>query len=203
MSRETPNHYFTAEPKSKKSLGVIHTYLRGRSFEFLTSTGVFSKKRIDSGTRLLIESMVLPEDGYVLDIGCGYGVVGIATASFNPNLHVVMVDVNVRAVWLAKQNIQHNNIINAEVRMGNMYEPVTGSIFNCILSNPPVSAGMDTVKTVISQAPEYMVNKGNFQLVVKSKVGKKVIKTFLEEIFGNVQILARKSGYRVFMSEKY
>ena len=202
MPSETPNHYFTAEPKSKKNLGVIYTHFLGRSFEFLTATGVFSKKRVDLGTRLLIESMVLPEDGYVLDVGCGYGVVGIAVASFDPNLHVVMIDVNMRAVWLARQNIQRNNIINAEVRMGHMYEPVTGSSFNCILSNPPVSAGMDTVRAVISQAPGYMANEGNFQMVVKSKVGKKIIKMLLEKTFGNVKILARKSGYRVFMSKK-
>jgi len=196
------NHYFTAHPKSKAKLGIVRTHLCGRPFEFLTASGVFSKKRVDLGTRLLIESMVLPEKGCVLDVGCGYGAVGIFVASSNPNLRVVMVDVNERAVWLAKQNIQRNSIDNAEVRRGHLYEPIKGLAFNCVLSNPPVSAGIETVKAIIVEAPKHMANKACFQMVVKSKIGGKRLKMLLEEAFGNTQILARKSGYRVFISEK-
>ena len=76
-----------------------------KCFEFLTASSVFSKRRVDVGSRLLIESMVLPKTGCVLDIGCGYGAVGIAAAAFNPRLRVVMTDVNVRAVRLAKKNV--------------------------------------------------------------------------------------------------
>ena len=199
---ESQNHYFAAHPKSKIKLGIIHTHLRGRPFEFLTASGVFSKKRVDLGTRLLIESMVLPEKGYVLDVGCGYGAVGIAAAIFNPNLRVIMVDVNERAVWLAKQNIEINRISNAEVRRGHLYEPVKDLTFNCVLSNPPVSAGMETVKAIIVEAPKYMAEKSLFQMVVRSKIGGKRLHMFLEEAFGNVEILARKSGYRIFISEK-
>jgi len=199
---ESQNHYFTAFPKSKLKLGVIHTYFRRRTFEFLTSSGVFSKKRVDSGTRLLIESMVLPEKGSVLDVGCGYGAVGIAAATFNPDLHVIMVEVNERAVWLAKQNIKINGVNNAEVRRGNLYEPVKDLTFNCVLSNPPVSAGMETVKAIIVETPKHMTDKAFFQMVVRSKIGGKRLRMLLESVFGNAEILARKSGYRVFISEK-
>jgi 16S rRNA (guanine1207-N2)-methyltransferase len=199
---ESPEHYFAKHPKSKLRLGMIHTYLRGRPFEFLTASGVFSKKRLDLGTRLLIESMVLPEEGCVLDAGCGYGAVGIAAAAFNPNLRIVMVDVNERAVWLAKQNININHVSNAEVRQGCLYEAVKGLGFNCVLSNPPVSAGMETVKAIIAEAPKHMENKALFQMVVRSKVGGKRLCAMLEEAFGNVEVLARESGYRVLVSEK-
>lgn len=199
---EGQNHYFSAYPKSKAKFGIVHTYLRGRPFKFLTSSGVFSKKRVDLGTRLLIESMVLPEKGRVLDIGCGYGAVGIAAAVFNPNLRLVMIDVNERAVWLAKQNIQHNSIGNAEARRGYLYEPVRNSTFNCILSNPPLSAGMETVKAIITEAPKHMADKASFQMVVRSRIGGKRLKMLSEEAFGKTEILARKSGYRVFISEK-
>jgi len=196
------NHYFVQHPKSKPKLGLIRTYLRRRPFEFLTASGVFSKKRVDLGTRLLIESMVLPEKGLVLDVGCGYGAVGVSAAVFNPHLHVVMVDVNERAVWLAKQNIQLNNVSNAEVRQGYIYEPVKDLTFNCILSNPPVTAGMQTVKKIITEAPMQMKVKGLFQIVVRSKIGGKRLRMILEEAFGSTHIHARKSGYRVFISEK-
>jgi len=196
------NHYFAEHPKSKIRLGTIHTYLRGKSFEFLTASGVFSKKRVDLGTRLLIESMILPREGCVLDVGCGYGAVGIAAAVFNPHLHVVMVDVNERAVRLARQNAGINKVQNVLIRRGHLYEPVKGFMFNCVLSNPPVSAGMETVKAMIMGAPEHMASKALFQIVVKSKIGGKRLCTILEEAFGNVDVLARKSGYRVLISEK-
>ena len=196
------NHYYAAHPKSKLKLGIIRTNLRGKSFEFLTASGVFSKKRLDLGTRLLVESMVLPEEGSVLDVGCGYGAVGIAAAVFNPNLRVVLVDVNERAIWLAKQNIEVNRVGTAEVRQGHLYEPVSGLSFNSVLSNPPVSAGLETVKAIITGAPKHMISKALFQMVVRSKVGGKRLCNILEEAFGNVGVLARKSGYRVLVSEK-
>ena len=201
-NKANSNHYFTAHPKSKLKLGIIHTHLRGRPFEFLTASGVFSKKRLDLGTRLLIESMVLPEEGSVLDVGCGYGAVGIAAAVSNSNLHVIMVDLNERAVWLARQNIKINCVGNAEVRKGHLYEPVKGLSFNCVLSNPPISAGMETVKAIIAGAHEHMASRALFQMVTKSKVCGKRLCTILGDTFGNVDILARKSGYRVLASEK-
>ncbi len=195
-------HYFAARPKSKPKLGIVKTYLRGLPFEFLTASGVFSKNRVDLGTRLLVESMVLPEKGCILDLGCGYGIVGLAAAVFNPSLRVIMVDVNIRAIKLARQNTESNNVKNVEVRHGNLYEPVKDLSFDAILSNPPISAGMETVKAIITQAPQRMTRKALFQMVVKSKIGRKRLNAILEDTFGNVDVLARKSGYRILISKK-
>jgi len=195
-------HYFAALPKSKEKFGIVRTSLRNRSFEFLTASSVFSKTRVDTGTRLLIESMVLPEKGCVLDVGCGYGAVGIAAACFNPNLHVVMTDVNARAVQLAEQNIERNGVTNVEVRRGCLYEPVEGLAFDCVLSNPPVSAGMETVRAIITDAPDAMTSKATFQMVVRSKIGGKTLPAIFKETFGSSKVLARESGYRVLIAEK-
>ena len=195
-------HYFTPRPESEAKLGLIRVILRGRPFEFVTASSVFSKRRVDTGTRLLIESMRLPEQGRVLDVGCGYGAVGIAAASLNPELQIVMTDVNMRAVHLAEENLKRNRIGNAEVRWGHMYEPVQNLTFNCILSNPPISAGKDIVKAVISEAPTVMASGATLQMVVRSKIGAKALPACFEEAFGNCQVLARESGYRVFMAEK-
>jgi 16S rRNA G1207 methylase RsmC len=196
------SHYFMPEQKAKLKLGLIRTYLRGKSFEFLTSSGVFSKKRVDLGTRLLVESMVLPDDGYVLDVGCGYGAVGIVAASLNPKLRVVMVDVNERAVWLTRQNMEANKVYNAVVKRGYLYEPAKGLKFNCILSNPPVSAGIKTVKAIVSEAPEHMKQKATLQMVLKSKICGERIRNIFKDAFGNFAVHARKSGYRVLIAEK-
>jgi len=204
MAKDAKNieHYFVANPKSRPRYGLIRTYLRGKPFEFLTASGVFSKQRVDLGTRLLIESMLLPKKGCALDIGCGYGAVGIGAAAFNPRLYVILVDVNARAVWLARQNVEKNIVSNAEVRRGCLYAPVKDLIFDCVLSNPPVSAGMETVKAMIVEAPRRMACGGVFQMVVKSKIGGKRLRTIFEEAFGNVEVLARESGYRVLLSRR-
>jgi 16S rRNA (guanine1207-N2)-methyltransferase len=200
--RETQSHYFAVHPKSEMRLGTIHTYLRGVSFKFLTASGVFSRTRIDLGTRLLVECMVLPERGYVLDVGCGYGVVGIAAASFNPNLHILMVDVNERAVWLAKQNAEINCVHNVKVKRGSLYDPVERLAFDCVLSNPPVSAGMQIVKAIICEAPEHMASNATLQMVLRSKIAGKRVRGIFEEAFGNSNVLARKSGYRILIAQK-
>ena len=195
-------HYFSKQPGSKPQLGLIRTQLRGRFFEFLASSSVFSKKRVDLGTRLLIESMVLPERGSVLDLGCGYGPVGISAASSNHYLHVVMVDVNRRAVWLAGENAKRNRTDNIEVRHGFLYEPVNSMNFAAILCNPPVSAGMETVSSIVMNAPRHLQGGGSLQLVVRSKKGGKRLFSMMAEAFGSVEVLAKQSGYRVLLSKK-
>ena len=195
-------HYFSAQPESTTKLGIIKTNFCGRSFEFVTSSSVFSKKRIDTGTRLLVESMILPDHGMVLDIGCGYGAVGIAAAAFKPATKVVMTDVNMRAVRLARDNAERNQTANVEVKYGFLYEPVEGLNFDVVLSNPPVSAGLNIVKSIITQAPRVMTVGGTLQMVIRSKIGAKNLPDLLESVFGNCRILARGGGYRVLFAKK-
>jgi len=202
QKRQRHDHYFTTHPQSAVSFGLIKTRLHNFPFEFLTASSVFSKKRVDTGTRLLVETMILPKSGYVLDVGCGYGAVGIAAAIFNPSIQVVMTDVNIRALHLAKENIDRNRVKNARVKRGYLYEPVRDLNFNCVLSNPPVSAGKDTVKALIMQAPKVLAEKGMLQMVVRSKIAGKVLPAVFETTFGNCEVLSRKSGYRVLAAEK-
>jgi 16S rRNA (guanine1207-N2)-methyltransferase len=193
------DHYFSSSPKSQERFGLVRTCLCGKSFEFLTASSVFSKQKIDSGTRLLIESMILPPAGCVLDIGCGYGAVGIAVAVLKPKLNVVMTDVNVRAVRLAKKNVALNRVANADVRYGYFYEPVEEFKFDCVLSNPPVSAGMATVKAIVVGAPKVMTANASFQMVIRSKIGAKILPQLFAETFGGCEVIERESGFRVLM----
>jgi len=195
------DHYFVGEPKSEERFGLVRTRVCSKSFEFLTASSVFSKRKVDLGTRLLIESMVLPKEGCVLDIGCGYGVVGIVAATLNRKLDVIMTDVNMRAVRLAKKNVELNKTANVEVRHGSFYEPVEGLAFDCVLSNPPVSAGMETVKAIVKGAPRVLKKGGSFQMVIRSKIGAKMLPSLFCETFGNWVVLARGSGFRVLMGK--
>jgi 16S rRNA G1207 methylase RsmC len=146
--------------------------------------------------------MIIPEKGRILDVGCGYGAVGIAAAKFNPHLNVVMTDINARAVQLAKNNCERNSVKNCEVRQGHLYEPVKGLTFKSVLSNPPVSAGMDAVEAIINGAGEVLDREAPFQMVIRSKIGTKRLPNLLVERFGNYNVLARESGYRVLLAQK-
>ena len=176
--------------------------MRDRVFNFYTSHSVFSKKRIDPGTKLLIETMILPKKGIILDLGCGYGAIGIVAASINRKLKVIMTDINSRSIELVKLNLKKNRVANAHVRKGNLYEPVKDLAFNAILLNPPISAGMELVKTMILEAPEKLTNQGLFQMVVRSKIGANIFPKLFQKSFGNFKVISRAAGYRVLVGKK-
>jgi len=196
-------HYFSKNPTSPEKRGLIKCKLRGIGLEFLTASGIFSYKRIDNGTRLLVESMALPNQGCLLDLGCGYGVIGITAALINPCLEVTMTDVNSRAVTLAAKNAVRNKAMNIATRLGSLYEPVENVKFETIVTNPPISAGIArVVEPIILNAPAYLKMGGTLQLVVQSNKGGRTIAALIEEAFGEVEILARGGGYRVLMGVK-
>ena len=193
------SHYFRRGRKLSSGFRVIGEVLRGVGFEFVVSGGVFSSKGVDEGTRLLIEYADVPEEGLLLDLGCGYGVIGIVFAKLYPKLRVYMVDVSPRAVELAKLNAKRNGVADrVTILHGNLYEPVRGLRFNVILSNPPLAAGMRTVEAIVRQAPEHLVEGGSLQLVLRKGVER--IKRIMEDIFNNCKVIARKKGYTILKS---
>ena len=112
-----------------------------------------------------------------------------------------MTDVNARAVRLAKKNIALNRVTNADVRYGFFYEPVEEFKFNCVLSNPPVSAGMETVKAIVAGAPKVMTPEASFQMVIRSKIGAKILPALFVKTFGGCEVATRESGFRVLMGK--
>ncbi|MDV3103086.1 class I SAM-dependent methyltransferase [Thermococcus waiotapuensis] len=189
-------HYYSEEPSTPLKTKTIEVCLRGQCFKFITASGVFSFGKLDRGTELLIESMVLNDNWRVLDLGCGYGAIGIVASRFVD--YVVMTDVNRRAVAIAKKNLKINGVRNAEVRWGNLYGPVTGEKFDTIITNPPVHAGKDILREIVINAPQHLNDGGLLQLVVRTKQGANYIKALLEESFTEVRELAKGSGYRVY-----
>ena len=199
----TGSHYFSSKPSSKDERGKIETTLRGRKYDFITSHGVFSAKRVDNGTRILVENMLIPEKGAFLDLGCGIGVIGIVAASENPELDVHFSDVNPRAVKLTRLNIQRQGLSNCTVHEGNIFEPLDDLLFETIVSNPPVSAGMHKiVYPMVQGAYEHLVYRGSLQMVIQSNKGGNMLAGFFDEVFGSHEVLARESGYRILTAEK-
>ena len=179
---------------------LVSDYLRGVTVEFYTSAGVFSPEGVDEGTRLLVESAVVPEEGVVLDLGAGYGVIGITLAKAYPGLRAVLVEVNPRAAELARLNARLNRVEDrVRVLVGSLYEPVRGERFDAILSNPPLAAGMETVLGIVRGAPGHLRPGGSLQMVLRK--GAERVRREMMEHFSSVRVLARKKGYTVLYAE--
>lgn len=182
---------------------MIKTFLRKKEYSFYTSTGVFSAKRIDNGTRILVENMVLPERGRLLDMGCGIGIIGIVASRENPFLEVHLSDINQRAVNLTRDNAKKNNARNYHIHHGYLFQPLDDLTFDAILSNPPISAGMrKVVFPLVKGAFARLSAGGTLQLVIQSNKGGKMLGKVLDETFGEHSVLTRKSGYRVLFAIK-
>lgn len=194
-------HYYSEKPRIIGRRSVISDVIRGVPVEFVVESGVFSCERVDPGTKLLLEYAIIPDEGIVLDMGAGYGVIGITLAKLNPKLKVYMVEINTRAVQLAKINAKRNNVEDQVIVLqGNLYEPVKDMKFNAIYSNPPFTAGMDVVEKIIKNAREHLVEGGTLQIVVRRGVEK--IRKMILETYGNIEILASKKGYKVILAKK-
>ena len=193
-------HYYSEDPKSALDLKKISQRISGKEFEFYTASGIFSKKKIDMGTLVLAESIALGKNSKVLDVGCGIGILGIVAAKlFNAN--VVMTDINKRAVMLAKMNVKLNGI-NAEIFQGNLYEKIKDDDFDCVISNPPQNAGKEVCFQLIAESKNHLKPNGTLQIVARHNKGGKTLSKKIEEVFGNVNVVAKKSGYSVYLSVK-
>ena len=192
-------HYFTKTPTSRLKERKIISVLRGKELTFFTGSGVFSIERIDPGTRLLIEKSRITEGQSILDLGCGYGAVGVALAKAIRKLKVLMADINERAVMLAKKNIKINEV-KAKVIQSDIFENIKEK-FDVILLNPPQTAGKKICFRMIEESKEHLNKGGSLQLVARHQKGGRSLQAKMEEVFGNVKVIARGSGYRIYYSE--
>ncbi len=158
------HYYKPGRPGRKKLISLV---IRGQTLEFQTYTSLFSGSEIDEGTRLLLEYAEIPQSGEVLDLGCGYGVIGITIAKLNPKLKVYMTDINPLAVKAAKYNARLNGVEDRVVVLqGNLYEPVKDKLFDAIYSNPPLSAGKKIVEEIIIGAKQHLKPDGHAEFVL-------------------------------------
>jgi len=193
-------HYYSEEQKSSLNLKKITQEISGIEFYFYTASGVFSKNKIDEGTFTLAENMQIKKNSDVLDIGCGIGILGIVAAKlFNAN--VVMSDINKRAVMLAKKNLELNNA-KAEVHQRSLYEKISKDDFDAVLSNPPQTAGKEICFQLIEQSKNHLKDNGTLQLVARHNKGGNSLSKKMQEVFGNVKVIAKNKGYWVYMSVK-
>lgn len=196
------NQYFENNDNLKSDLFEITYYYKQHVLKFTSDAGVFSKKGIDFGSSLLLKNVdILLDTNKVLDVGCGYGTLGITIAKCNPNVHVDMVDVNRRAIFLTRKNIVSNDVLNASVFESNMYENVN-DIYDLIITNPPIRAGKKIVHGIILDGYNYLRDGGSMWLVIQKKQGASSAIKALENKYQEVNIICKDKLYYIIQAIK-
>lgn len=195
-------HYFAPTPTAPSRPREVFLRFKDRLYTFETDRGVFAHRGVDRGTRLLLQALRVRPTDEILDVGCGYGVIGVVAASQAPLGRAVLVDVNARAVELSRRNAARAGLRNVEVRWGSLYEPVAGETFDLIVTNPPIRAGRGVVRAIIEGALRHLRPGGSFYLVARTAQGARTLGRLMAEVFGNAEEVERGGGYRVYRAVK-
>ena len=193
-------HYFTNEENLKSELRTIKYKYANYEFNFTSDLGVFSKDKVDYASRLLVEQYFKmgKTESRVLDVGCGYGLIGITLAKIK-NCQVTMIDINRRACDLAKTNVKNNNV-EANILESDIYSNIK-EIYDCIITNPPIRAGKKVYMTILKEAEQHLKDKGELWFVMHKDQGAKSTINELSEVY-DLQILEKSKGFFVILCKK-
>ena len=169
---------------------------------FFSDNGVFSKDKLDFGSTLLLETVfekVNKENLNILDVGCGYGFMGISLAKIM-KAQVTMCDVNKRALHLAEKNASENGVIDSvKVLESNIYSNIT-DIYDLIITNPPIRAGKDVVYGILDEAREHLKVGGELWFVIRKDQGAKSTIKHLEENY-KCEVVNKSKGFYIVKAE--
>lgn len=198
-----PEHYFTDDPSSAHAPRDLQLHCGDRVLACQTDAGVFSRERLDPGTALLLEAVfrAMPGDfaGRALDLGCGWGAVGLSLACRYPNAELVLCDVNRRALALAEQNLARNGL-RAQCVWSDGFAEVPGR-FDLIAVNPPIRAGKATVYRLFDESRDRLQPDGALFVVIRKQQGAPSALARLRESFFSAEIVARSAGYWVLRAK--
>lgn len=194
------DQYYTADPTSASRPVACTVLFHGHSLRFETDAGVFSKGELDKGTELLLETLP-PLHGAVLDLGCGWGPVGVALKKDNPALALTLVDVNHRALALAEKNAAANGV-SLEVLESDGFAALSGRRFDWVVTNPPIRAGKQVIYGMFAQAAEALLPGGGLCLVIRKQQGAESCLKYLKTLFGQVDILKKSGGFWVLCARE-
>lgn len=203
MTEQNNQMYYAENPTSQHDEHVVDYRVNDIDLKFITDAGVFSKMRVDYGSGVLIKKMAdvnFPSNN-ILDVGTGYGPLGLFAAKFWPTQTVEMVDVNQRGLDLAKKNAELNHIDNVAIFVSDVYSNITPEKkYGLIVTNPPIRAGKTVVSNILSGAKSHLVSGGVLLVVIQKKQGEPSARKLLTKTFGNCTILKRDKGYYVLQA---
>lgn len=195
------SHYFVNDPKVKSQKQQLFYTFNEEKFIFETDNGVFSKGEIDEGSYILLKTLVKQDLGKrILDLGCGYGTIGIILKRYYSDAEIDMVDINEKAVLLSKHNCDLNQTAN-QVYLSDGFSSVKDN-FDTIVTNPPIRAGKQVIYQMFEDAYEHLVNEGTLYVVMRKSHGALSAMAKLKSRYGNATILDKEAGFYVLVSRR-
>ncbi|WP_100405986.1 class I SAM-dependent methyltransferase [Bacillus solitudinis] len=197
------DHYYSDKPEVESQERTWTFTLKGITLSFTSDRGVFSKKEVDFGSRLLVEAFRFPSNhGDVLDVGCGYGPIGLTIAKADEGRTVHMIDVNERALELSRKNALQNELDNVMIYKSSSFDQVSKKDFAAILTNPPIRAGKSVVHDIFERSYSHLQTNGELWVVIQKKQGAPSAIEKLEQFFQQVEIREKKKGYYILCAKK-
>ena len=196
------SHYFINDDSVKSKKRIIKTIINGKEYEFISDNGVFSKDEIDYGSKALLNVLLKEElKGDLLDLGCGYGLIGIVLKNEYPELNIDMIDINLKAIELSKQNCKKNKTSN-NVFESSGFENINKE-YNLIITNPPIRAGKEVIYSFFENSFNTIKENGTLYVVMRKSHGAKSAMEKLSFLFGYCELLKKDKGYYIFRAIKH
>ncbi len=190
------DQYYSREPASESRPVPCEFDYRGKHLRFMTDAGVFSRGELDTGTRLLLDALPEQLTGEVLDLGCGWGPVGISIKAVWPETEVTMADVNLRALEWSRKNAERNGV-RVTCLESDGFSALEGRRFDAIVTNPPIRAGKQVIYRMFSDAAQSLKAEGSLFLVIRKQQGAESCMRYLQTIYSSVEKLDRSGGFWV------
>ncbi len=195
------DQYYTREPASQSRPVPCEFEYRGHRLRFLTDAGVFSKGELDTGTRLLLDALPETLSGDLLDLGCGWGPIGVSLKAAWPEARVTMADVNLRALDWSRRNAAANGAEVTCVESDGM-AALRGLTFDAVVTNPPIRAGKQVIYGMFADAAAALKPGGSLFLVIRKQQGAESCLRYLQTLFASVEKLDRSAGFWVLRASE-
>lgn len=194
------SYYFDKDTNIESKEVITKAEIGNKFYTFITDNNVFSKKGLDFGTRTLLESLDINNiNGDVLDFGCGYGPIGIFVAT-NTKSNVDMVDINNRALNLAKKNAEQNKV-RVNIFESDIYSNITKK-YDYIITNPPIRIGKSKLYEILIGAKKYLKENGHLIFVINKDQGAKSVFRDMQKYY-NVKLVVKNKGFFVIECQNY
>ena len=197
------SHYFQNDPNLASNLQKISFDIDGLHMSLWTDNGVFSKSRVDEGSFAFLKVLLpLGLSGKILDLGCGYGTIGLTIAMASPEARVTLADINTRALALCEKNAQELGLSQrVTILLSDIYENIEGQ-YDSIVVNPPIRAGKRVTYAMYEGAKQRLIDGGSLFIVIRKAQGAPSASKYIEELFGNITLLKRDKGYYIYQAKK-
>lgn len=197
------SHYFQDDPGLVSNIKEICFEINNLKMQLFTDNGVFSKNHVDEGSFIFLK-VLLPLDlgTNILDLGCGYGAIGLTLAIAQPKSKITLADINPRSVALCQRNVRHLNLSQrVTILQSDIFDNIEGP-YDSIVVNPPIRAGKSVTYRMYAEAKQYLIDGGSLYIVIRKAQGALSAARYIEEVFGNVALLDRDKGYHIYRAIK-